>query len=187
MVFNKHYIPESFTLVELGSGDYHNAIALKQIFSMPVNIITTNSLSEWRMGRFFAEKGVDNHVTAMYQGWLQAQQQEIITGDTQPYQLEDLPSNIADVVLTIMPPPKLTQFFANHALRLLKPSGGLFVFTGQVMQNPKSAWKQLEHYFAQHQFVLHTSPPFLDLMPDYVWESQDGELVSKFCYIKTSF
>jgi RHS repeat-associated protein len=123
----------SKVIVELGAGDYSNAITMK-LANPGARVIATNLLSEWELGRMAYEGGYATGSNAakfpqvrLYVGWLAAKKAGVDVGTTKPYENQDVPGGIADFVYAIAPYPTKASLFGADAARIAKNQAGTVV------------------------------------------------------------
>lgn len=126
-------------VVELGAGDYSNAITTKRRFPM-AHVIATNLISEWQEGKMFFESGIllDSDIVKLYQGWLKAKEicrTEMLcvdVGETTAKENWQVPPGIADLVYTVFPVPASARSFGVSAARIanMQQSGTIVSVTG---------------------------------------------------------
>jgi RHS repeat-associated protein len=114
------------TIVELGAGDYSNAIAMK--LANPSNqVIATNSFDDWELGRLLYQQGksaTDYYQVGFYEGWKRAQKHGLEVGTSKPYENTDVGSGRADLVYTILPYPSTAFQFGRDAARIASYQSG---------------------------------------------------------------
>ncbi|CAG0981385.1 partial tRNA nuclease WapA, partial [Anaerolineae bacterium] len=118
------------TIVELGAGDYSNAIAMKAANSSAA-VWATNLRSDWQMGKGFHQGGLsssDYPIIKVYLGWQEAQVRGLQVGDTSSLENADVrPDHIGDLVYTIMPYPATAGQFGRDAARIASTKPGTTV------------------------------------------------------------
>ncbi len=170
--------PHPNVIVELGAGDYSNAIAMKEQFPW-ANVIATNLFQEWDFGRRLYKPGKKpelgtEHVVGVYKGWLDAKKAGVIVGDPKPYENQDIPAGIADLVYTIMPYPETALEFGLHAARIVSKTPGTIVAI-TAGRNSSSFW-DFDLGFRgggarASQVLIGEGAPFGLKVPTYKWES----------------
>jgi len=120
-------------IVELGAGDYQNAIGMKAQHPS-AHVIATNLVSEWHIGEQLDRIGMNSPQDQrtypqlrMYLGWKEAKQKGVDVGITQPYENQDVSSGIADFVYSIAPYPSQASIFGVQAARIAKTQSGTMV------------------------------------------------------------
>jgi hypothetical protein len=119
----------TITIVELGAGDYKNAIALKLI-NPKFRVIATNDPVQVAMGRDAVENGIITpqfHTLGMYIGMLAAKNAgvEVMNSNGRALSNQEIPNNIGDYVYTVAPNLWTANDFGFHAARIAKT--GAFV------------------------------------------------------------
>jgi RHS repeat-associated protein len=115
--------PQPKTVVELGAGDYSNAIAIKSL-NPSTRVIATNAPEDLEEGKLFHSFGISNYKTQFYLGWLSAKSIGVEVGELTPILNSLVPSNIADIVFSIAPTPSLAFSFGEEAARIAKSTVG---------------------------------------------------------------
>lgn len=124
--------PTPQTIVELGAGDYRNAIAMQEA-NPGATVIATNLRSDWEEGRVASQYGVsaaDNVFVAFYQGWLEAQEipgMQVVGVSGGPIQNQEVSDHIGDLVYTILPYPSTGYAFGRDAARIASYDSGTVV------------------------------------------------------------
>jgi RHS repeat-associated protein len=117
-------------IVELGAGDYTNAILMKQLFP-DSRVIATNLRSEWDEGRLFSSVGhsPDEYPQVrLYQGWAVAKLAGVEVGETSSIENGEVtPDHIADLVYTILPYPRSAWSFGVQAARIASTNSGTII------------------------------------------------------------
>jgi hypothetical protein len=109
---------KQYTIVELGAGDYSNAITMKSLFPQ-ARIIATNLTSVWEQAKLFYSAHVKtDNLYKMYLGWLMAKWMGIEVGESKPLENLDVPSGIGDFVYTVSPTPSILRQFGRDAARI---------------------------------------------------------------------
>jgi len=129
----------NLTIVELGAGDYSNAIQMKKMFPS-ARVIATNLVWEWQQGERWFKKGRTDpefkFFINMYKGWLEAKEWGIEVGDTQPKENHQVDPGIADIVYTILPYPRSADEYGFNAARIAKDSSGTMAFVSARTDPP---------------------------------------------------
>ena len=119
--------PQPQVIVELGAGDYSNAIAMKKA-NPDAHVIATNLVEEWEAGKRLYERGeTEEWLARVYKGWLDAQVASVDVGATRPYENADVPSGVGDLVYTILPYPHIAYQFGIDAARIAGVESGTTV------------------------------------------------------------
>ena len=116
-------------IVELGAGDYSNAIAMKRAHPRD-RVIATNLIEDWEAGRWFHKAGYsqnDYPQIGFYLGWVEAQKWGVEVGTPMPYENAQVPSETGDLVYTILPYPSSAEQFGRDAARIAKQQPGTIV------------------------------------------------------------
>jgi RHS repeat-associated protein len=117
-------------IVELGAGDYSNAIAMK-LANPGARVIATNLVEEWALGRDLYNAGytspdyiAKSHAVRVYLGWLSAKAAGIEAGATQPLENHQVSTGIGDLVYAILPYPSTAYSFGSDAARIASTKPG---------------------------------------------------------------
>ncbi|MCP4367328.1 MAG: hypothetical protein GY797_04320, partial [Deltaproteobacteria bacterium] len=158
-------------IVELGAGDYDNAINMKK--SHPLShVIATNGLRDWEQGKYFYERGLtaeDVPVVGYYEGWLRAKKWSVDVGMLEPYENNGVTDGIGDLVYTILPNPKKAFQFGMDAARIAKlKSGTRVAITEGGGGNAKIFIEGFQRYRRGAEFVPYPGARFGD--PGQDWE-----------------
>ncbi|MCZ7543541.1 MAG: hypothetical protein M5R40_08390 [Anaerolineae bacterium] len=135
--------PQVRVIVELGAGDYENAIAMKKTHPMDT-VIATNLKEDWRNSKWLAELGAspDQYfVVKMYLGWKEAKKWGVQVGVDEAIENEEVrPDHMADLVYTVFPPPTGAYSFGREAARIAKTSSGTTVAATGVKNGQPLQW-----------------------------------------------
>ncbi len=100
-------------IVELGAGDYSNAILMKERYPNAI-VWATNRRSDWDTGKTLYDAGFspdDYYHVAYYTGWISAKESGLQVGENGPIENIQVPPALGDLVYSILPEPLPSNAF----------------------------------------------------------------------------
>jgi hypothetical protein len=157
-----------FTIVELGAGDYANAISWKGRFPSH-QVIATNDPQEWMLGSFYYRNNtdLDTFPPRMYEGWLKARNSGVIVEGPMGAipNLDPRLNQVADVVYTVLPYPSTARGFATRASEIVRRDrDSLVALVGTGSLRDQSRFNSVYHFVNQFQ----------QLNPQLIMQSVNG-------------
>jgi hypothetical protein len=118
-------------IIELGAGDYRNAIATKLRYPSS-RVIATNRRSDWELGKEQSESGVpesDSAFVRFYEGWRRATLAGVEVGSNGPIENSDVLTLgiVADIVYAVSPYPQDAYYFGWVAANIASTDSGTMV------------------------------------------------------------